>query len=175
HGIDCGPLRPQLPGRLRTPHGRLSLASAAIDGALADAAAELAAAPDATALVLIGRREFHSNNSWMHNLPSLIERPERCTLRMHASDAARLGLVDGMQVVLRSAAGAVEVPLEIHAEMRPGVVSLSHGYGHHFADMRLGRARAHAGASANDVVVAAIDPLSGNAVLNGVPVTVAAA
>ncbi|MEQ8494677.1 MAG: molybdopterin dinucleotide binding domain-containing protein, partial [Gammaproteobacteria bacterium] len=175
HGIDFGPMRPQLPGRLRTPDGRLALGSAAIDGELAAAAGELTTTPDPAALLLVGRREFHSNNSWMHNLPSLIERPERCTLRMHADDAARLGLADGTRVTLRSAAGAIEVPLEVHAEMRPGVVSLPHGYGHRFHDMRLGRARAHAGASANDVVVAALDPLSGNAVLNGVPVTVAAA
>ncbi len=172
HGIDLGPMQPQLPGRLRTRDGRLALADAAIDGELAAAAAELGMAPASDRLLLIGRREFHSNNSWMHNLPSLIERPERCTLRMHADDAAARGLADGSRVALRSAAGVVEVPLEVHDEMRPGVVSLPHGYGHRFDDTRLARARAHAGASVNDVVVADIDPLSGNAVLNGVEVTV---
>lgn len=172
HGIDLGPMQAQLPGRLRTRDGRLALADAAIDGELAAAAGELAHPPPSDRLLLIGRREFHSNNSWMHNLPSLIERPERCTLRMHAGDAAARGLADGSRVTLRSAAGAVVVPLEIHDEMRPGVVSLPHGYGHRFDDTRLQRARAHAGASANDVVLADIDPLSGNAVLNGVKVRV---
>ena len=72
-------------------------------------------------------------------------------------------------------AGAVEVPLEIHDEMRPGVVSLPHGYGHRYAGTRLARATAHAGVSANDLVVGSVDGPSGNAVLNGVPVTVAPA
>ncbi|MGR8918233.1 MAG: molybdopterin-dependent oxidoreductase [Gammaproteobacteria bacterium] len=173
HGIDLGALEPRLPAMIRTASGTIELDAPSIDGELERAAATLGEPGED--LLLIGRREFHSNNSWMHNIPSLIERPERCTLRMNAADAGRLGLDDGQRVRISSRAGAVVAPLEVHAEMPPGVVSLPHGYGHGYAGVRLGRAAAHAGVSANDVVVDAVDPLSGNAVLNGVSVTVAAA
>ncbi|MGE0484049.1 MAG: molybdopterin-dependent oxidoreductase [Gammaproteobacteria bacterium] len=175
HGIDFGPMQPRLPGRLRTASGRIELDGELVDGELAHARAALADTARDDALLLIGRREFHSNNSWLHNLPSLIERPERCTLRMHADDAARLGLADGTLARVRSAVGEIEVPLEIHAEMRPGVVSLPHGYGHRHAGIRLAHAGAHAGASANDLVVGLVDGPSGNAVLNGIAVSVSAA
>ncbi|MEX2479417.1 MAG: molybdopterin-dependent oxidoreductase [Gammaproteobacteria bacterium] len=174
HGIDFGPMQPQLPDLIETPSGKLELDSMLIDAEIAKAAATIDAVRAADELLLIGRREFHSNNSWMHNLASLIERPERCTLRMHAADALQRGLDDGCAVRVRSSVGEVVAPLEIHAEMRPGVVSLPHGYGHHFPGMRLGRARAHAGVSANDLVTGAIDAPSGNAILNALPVEVSA-
>lgn len=170
HGIDLGAMESQLPARLRTESGRIELRSPGIDDELV-AAAERLSDSQAADLVLIGRREFHSNNSWMHNIGSLIERPERCTLRIGAADAERLGLADGHKVEIRSAAGSVTAPLEIHAEMRSGVVSLPHGYGHGAPGIRLQRASRHPGVSANDLVEGEVDPLSGNAVLNGVAVT----
>jgi hypothetical protein len=60
--------------------------------------------------------------------------------------------------------------------MRPGVVSLPHGFGHDAEGARMGVARAHAGVNSN--VLAATDvlePLSGNAILNGIPVDVSPA
>lgn len=174
HGLDFGAMAPRLPDLLDTPSGAIELASTVIDAELTRAAALLATPRSDDELLLVGRREFHSNNSWMHNLPALIERPERCTLRMHASDAARRGLTDGARVTVRSSVGVVEVPLEIHAEMRQGVVSLPHGYGHRGDGLRLTRAAAHPGASVNDLVPGVVDGPSGNAVLNGIAVEVAA-
>lgn len=56
------------------------------------AEADLAApAPD---LVVIGRRDLRSNNSWMHNLPVLAKGPRRCTALVHPADAARYGVTD---------------------------------------------------------------------------------
>src|SRR5256885_17013115 len=81
-------------------------------------------------LVLIGRRHLRSNNSWMHNAPSLVKGPERCTLLVHPSDAARLGLTDGGRARIRGSAGAIDAPVSVTDEMRPGVVSLPHGWGH---------------------------------------------
>ena len=46
-------------------------------------------------MVLIGRRQLRSNNSWMHNLPALVKGKDRCTMLVHPDDATRLGLVDG--------------------------------------------------------------------------------
>jgi hypothetical protein len=55
----------------------------------------------------------------------------------------------------------------------PGVVSLPHGYGHRRPGVRLANAEQLPGVSVNDLTDAAVvDGLCGNAVLNGVPVTV---
>jgi anaerobic selenocysteine-containing dehydrogenase len=57
----------------------------------------------------------------------------------------------------------------------PGVVCLPHGWGHDRPGTRTRVAREHAGVSVNAITdEQEIDPLSGTAVLNGVPVTLAA-
>ena len=135
------------------------------------------AAPDGEGgLALIGRRDLRSNNSWMHNSARLVKGRERCTLLMNPADAAARGLRDGERVRLRSRAGAVEVILAITDEMRPGSVSLPHGWGHHRAGTRLSVAGARPGQSVNDVTdELEVDRLCGTAVLSGVPVHVTSA
>ena len=124
-------------------------------------------------LVLIGRRQLRSNNSWMHNSHRLVKGKPRCTLLMHPRDAERRGLATGAVVRLASRVGAVEAELEVSEEMMPGVVSLPHGWGHNDPGARLSVARAHPGASINDVTdEALVDQLSGSTALSGVPVTV---
>ena len=99
--------------------------------------------------------------------------PSRCTLLVHPDDAASRGLVTGALAELGSEAGAVTIAVEVTEAMRPGVVSLPHGWGHHRDGARLSVAREHAGASANDVTSDLhLDTLSGNAAFNGLPVTV---
>lgn len=176
HGVDLGPLRPSLPGALRTPSGRIELAPEAIVGDLERLAATLADPVDPDELLLIGRRHLRSNNSWMHNLPLLAGGPERCTLQLHPDDAGRLGIDDGATVVVASRAGAVEAPAEVTDTIRPGVVSLPHGWGHDAPGTRMTVAARRPGANANAVTDdRQLDPLSGTAVLSGVPVTVRAA
>ena len=46
-------------------------------------------------MVLIGRRQLRSNNSWMHNLNALVKGKDRCTALVNPLDAERLGLEDG--------------------------------------------------------------------------------
>ena len=175
HGIDLGPLEPRLPDVLRTPSGRIELAPEPI---LADAERLRAALERERngGLVLIGRRQLRSNNSWMHNLPALVKGKDRCTLLVHPDDAGRLGLADGGRALVRSAAGQIEAPVELTDEIMPGVVSLPHGWGHDEEGVRLGVASAHAGVNSNVLAdETAVDPLSGNAVLNGIPVELAPA
>lgn len=172
HGLDFGPLEAALPGRIRTASGRLELLHPILDEELARLAAALLQPRHADELLLVGRREFRSNNSWLHNLPSLIGEHDACVLYMHPADAAGRGLADGMRVRLSSATGALEVPLTLTDEVAPGVVSLPHGYGHARAGVRLARAQRWPGASYNDLVAGAIDRPSGNAVLNGIAVSV---
>jgi anaerobic selenocysteine-containing dehydrogenase len=161
---------------LRTASGAIEILHPAIDAELARLGERLDAPPAGDdALRLVGRREFKSNNSWMHNLPSLIGTEDACVLLMHPADAARRGLAGGTRVRLRGAAGSIDVPMDLDDSLAPGVVSLPHGYGHGREGVRLAAAQRFPGASYNDVVAGEIDLPSGNAVLNGVAVEVSAA
>jgi anaerobic selenocysteine-containing dehydrogenase len=172
-GIDLGPLAPRIPELLRTPSGKVELAPPAL---LADLPRALAAldAP-AAPLVVIGRRDVRSNNSWMHNLPVLAKGPERCTALVHPADAARSGLADGQRARLEGAGASVEVTVELSAALMPGVISLPHGWGHGQPGTRLQLAAERPGANLNALLSdRERDPLSGNAVLSGGAVTLAA-
>jgi anaerobic selenocysteine-containing dehydrogenase len=168
-GIDLGPLQPRIPEMLRTPSGKIELAPPMLLDDLARAAADLdAPVPE---LVIIGRRQVRSCNSWMHNLPTLAKGPFRCTALVHPADAERRGLHDGGKARIVSGARAVEVQVQLSDEMMPGVVSLPHGWGHDMPDTRMSLARERPGANINAVLdETQRDPLSGNAVLSGVSV-----
>lgn len=174
HGIDLGPLQPRLPGVLATPSGLVELAPPAVVADLPRLLASLDA--PAAPLVLIGRRQLRSNNSWMHNVAPLVGGSNTCTAHVHPDDAARLGLVDGGSARVRSRAGEVVVPVEVTDRIRPGVVSIPHGWGHGVPGTRGSVAAEHAGVNSNvladDLL---IDVPSGNAVLNGIPVEMAPA
>ena len=176
HGIDLGPLEPRLPGILRTPGRRIDLFAGPFADELARLADRLPAWIDDERLLLVGRRHLRSNNSWMHNLEVLVKCKARCTLQVHPDDAHRLGLADGASATVRSRVGELVAPVEVSDTVRPGVVSLPHGWGHDRAGTRLGVARHHAGVNSNVLTdPAAIDPLSGTCALNAIPVEVIAA
>ncbi len=174
HGVDLGPLTPRIPDVLRTPSGKVELAPDPIVADMDRLRAALGRERNG-GMVLIGRRQLRSNNSWMHNLPALVKGKESCTLHIHPDDAERLGLADGAGAVVRSAAGSVEAPVEVTDAIMPGVVSIPHGWGHDVEGARLRVASAHAGVNSNVLAdESAVEPLSGNAVLNGIPVEVSA-
>jgi anaerobic selenocysteine-containing dehydrogenase len=169
-GIDLGELAPRLPALLRTPSGKVELAPPAL---LADLPRALAALDEpAPPLVVIGRRDVRSNNSWMHNLPTLAKGPERCTAIVHPGDAARAGVVDGGRARLDSTAGTVTLAVAVSDSVMPGVICLPHGWGHDLPGARLQLAAARPGANLNALLPDdERDPLSGNAVLSGQPVS----
>ncbi len=176
HGVDLGPLEPCLPGRLKTADGKIDLAPELLIGDIERLRTRLTELATPEALVLIGRRHVRSNNSWMHNSERLMRGKDRCTLLMHPDDAGRLGVASDERVEVRSRVGAVEAPVEVSDEIMPGVVSLPHGWGHSRPGIRLQTAQSKPGVSLNDLTdPERIDPLSGNAALSGVPVTVAPA
>ena len=171
HGIDLGALEPRIPEVLRTASGKIELAPPDIVADVERLRSRLV--PRNGAIVLVGRRELRSNNSWMHNLNVLVKGKESCTMHIHPDDAARLGLADGAAARVRSRVGEVEVPVEVTDAIMPGVVSIPHGWGHDAPGARLRVAAAKPGTNSNvladeDVV----EPVSGNAVLNGIPVEV---
>ncbi|WP_406387974.1 molybdopterin oxidoreductase family protein [Streptomyces sp. NBC_00211] len=169
HGIDLGPLRPRLPGVLKTRSGRIELFPDPIAADLPRLRAALADRP--AALVLVGRRHLRSNNSWLHNVPALTGGSNRCTLQVHPQDAGRLGLTEGGMARITADGGSLEVPVEVTDTVRTGVVSLPHGWGHDRDGARLSVASAVPGANVNQLLDGSrLDPLSGTAVLNGFPV-----
>ena len=174
HGVDLGPLMPTLPGRLCTPDKRIQLVPDIYREDLSRLRAKLeASSPTNGALSLIGRRDLRSNNSWMHNSRRFVKGQTRCTLHMHPDDAQARNLRDGERVRVRSAVGAIEVPLEVSSEIMSGVVSMPHGWGHDVDGSRLSVAKAHPGASINDITdPRSVDELTGNARFSDVPVTV---
>jgi anaerobic selenocysteine-containing dehydrogenase len=172
HGRDFGALVPRIPEILRTPTGRIELAPEPL---VADLARLEAAADDLATrgMVLVGRRHLRSNNSWMHNVTGLVRGTLRCTLQVHPDDAAALGLVDGGAATITSRVGSVSAPVEVTEAIRPGVVSLPHGWGHSAPGTQMRVAAEHAGVNSNVLSDdTAIDPLSGTSVLNGIPVEV---
>lgn len=175
-GVDLGPLEPALPGRLYTSSQRIDAApSPFIDDLprLRDWMGAQGARWET--LSLIGRRELRSNNSWMHNVERLMKGADRCSLLIHPEDAASRGITAGTRVRIESNVGAVEAPVEITDAVRPGVVSLPHGFGHGRDGVRLTVARKHAGASFNDLTDdQRTDTLCGTAAFSGTSVTVRA-
>ncbi|WP_406225070.1 molybdopterin-dependent oxidoreductase [Streptomyces anulatus] len=171
HGIDLGPLKPRVTEVLRTRSGRIELLPEPIAADLPRLRRALGDRP--APLVLVGRRHLRSNNSWMHNVGSLTGGSNVCTLQIHPDDAARLGLVDGATARIESSGGGIEAPAEITDTVRSGVVSLPHGWGHSRPGTRMAVAAAHPGANVNQLLDGTLlDPLSGTAVLNAIPVSV---
>jgi anaerobic selenocysteine-containing dehydrogenase len=171
HGIDLGPLQSRLPEDLCTPSGMVELAPEPL---LADVPRLLASVGRSTngGFLLIGRRHVRSNNSWMHNIDVLVKGKERCTLQVNEDDAKRLGLSVDARVKVSSAAGTLTVPVEITDSIMPGVVSLPHGWGHDLDGSALSVAAERPGVNINRLSTGAMDPVSGNAILNGIPVEV---
>lgn len=174
HGIDLGPLEPRIGEVVRTPSGRVELFPEPIREDLARLEEFLADEADDD-LLLVGRRHLRSNNSWMHNLEVLVKGRERCTLQMHPDDAAEHGIADGAGVEITSSAGSVVARAEVTDEIALGTVSLPHGWGHGVEGTR-GTVAAGTGGPNSNVLTSGdiLDPLSGNARLNAIPVTLVA-
>jgi anaerobic selenocysteine-containing dehydrogenase len=187
HGIDLGALRSCLPGRLRTSDKCIELAPDVLVQDVERVKAKMlewdhgrpARKPSSPPspngsrdssghLLLIGRRQVRSNNSWMHNSERLMRGKTQCTMLMHPMDAAQRELKPGQEVSVRSKVGSVVVPIEITEDMMPGVVSIPHGWGHGRQGIELEVAQQHAGESINDVTDdQTIDALCGTAAFNG--------
>jgi anaerobic selenocysteine-containing dehydrogenase len=173
HGIDLGALRPRLPDALRTASGKIELAPAPLVADVERLRGSLQNQRNGD-LVLVGRRHLRSNNSWMHNLEVLVKGKPRCTIHVHPDDAARYQLTDGDPAELSSRTGSIVAQVEVTDAIMPGVVSLPHGWGHDVAGTVQRIASAHPGTNSNLVAdELQVDALSGNAVLNGIPVELA--
>ena len=174
HGMDLGPLKPMLPQAIKHKDQQINLN---VDFYQADLArvGEVMSSYDDSQILLIGRRHVRSNNSWLHNSHRLIKGKPRCTLMLHPDTAKAHAIEDGQQVKVTSRVGQVTIVAEVTDELMPGVVSIPHGFGHGRKGVKQKIAQANAGVSVNDLTDdTLIDKLSGNAAVNGVPVTLQA-
>lgn len=189
HGKDLGPLRPG--GRQRRvlhANQRVQLAPIEIlrelerlESKLVPPETAQTEAPPASddsmtptgTLALIGRRHVRSNNSWLHNLPSLMKGKDRTALWIHPSDAKARGIAQGDAIVVTSAVGTVKSRAELTDGIMVGVVSLPHGYGHAVVKDTLRVAGRSDAPNLNALTDSQhLDRLSGTAALNDVSVTV---
>lgn len=176
HGIDLGSLQSCFPERLCTPSKRIVLAPELLVKDIERVRVKLlenGASRGPHDLLLIGRRQLRSNNSWMHNSERLVKGRPRCTLLMNPGDAAERGITMGQQVEVSSRTGSIEIPVELCEDIMPGVISIPHGWGHDRSGIQIGVAEQHAGASINDLTDdQSIDALCGTAAFNGTWVSV---
>jgi len=181
HGIDLGPMQPCLPGRLLTKDKRINLAPEEFVSDLkkldeiliADASASKTPVFD---LRLIGRRDPRSNNSWFHNSYRMVKGKKRCLALVHPDDAGSRNIQDGDMATVSSRVGAIRIPVALDEGMMPGVISIPHGWGHQVEGSGLHIAKDHAGVNTNILTDDQfLDSISGNAALNGVPVSLSKA
>jgi anaerobic selenocysteine-containing dehydrogenase len=174
HGVDLGPLEPRIPEILRTPSGRIELCPEPIAEQVSTMEPE---PPEPDTFVVIGRRHLRTNNSWMHNVPALVKGRPLCTLVVNRGDAQRLGLSAGGLATVTSRVGTIELTVDVTDDIAPGVVSIPHGFGHDLPGVEMSVARGTSAGVNTNVLTddLRMDPLSGTAVLNGIPVRVAPA
>ncbi len=123
-------------------------------------------------LMAIGMREIRSQNSWMHNSPTLMKGDRRHRARVHPDDADAAAVTDGAQVRITSPHGAIETQVHVTDEVAPGTVAIPHGWGHS-GGWQL--ANQSGGANVNELTSNAagdLERLAGMSVLNGVAVRI---
>jgi anaerobic selenocysteine-containing dehydrogenase len=169
HGMDLGPLKPQLPERLKNEEKRINLAPKLL---VDDLQRLLKSENRKDGYLLIGKRHLRDNNSWMHNSELLQKGKNRCVVLINPTDAAKEGIKTGSKVHVTSRVGEVQIEAQVTEDMMPGVLSIPHGYGHHKKGIKLGVAQENPGVSVNDLTdELLIDELTGNAAFSNLHVT----
>jgi len=175
HGVDLGALQPSLTQRICTADGKAILSPQIYLAELGRARLALTTTKTRqdNQFVVIGRRHVRSNNSWLHNSLPLVKGKNRCTAMMHSQDAQALAVTEGEMIRVQSRIGEISIPVELCDDVMRGVISIPHGFGHHRQGTQLSIAEGKAGVSLNDITDDTfVDGISGNAALNGTPVTV---
>lgn len=174
HGLDLGELTPCFPEKILTKNGKINLAPKEFVDDLVRLEKHLSNKPNPQSMLLIGRRDARTCNSWMHNSYRLVKGKERCVAHINQLDAENLKIVNGQLIKVNSRVGEIKIPVEITETIMPGVISIPHGWGHGQEGTKMSIANAHSGVSINELTDEKfVDELTGNAALNGVPVEVA--
>jgi formate dehydrogenase len=118
-------------------------------------------APDGYPFQLANRRNRHSMNSWLNELPGLHPSGKRNRVIIHPEDAAALGIADGDAVRVFSSVGEIELSASLSDQPRRGVVIVDHGWGSRIFDPRHGGVPESYGANRNLLIGnTTVDPLS---------------
>lgn len=176
HGIDLGALEPCMPERLFTADQQIHLLPEVIKKDMTRVSEYLKShvKDEEYPLQLIGRRDPRTNNSWMHNSYRMVKGKNRCVALVNTQDAQAHALEEGDQIMVSSNTGNISLPVKVTEDIKQGIISIPHGWGHVYDDMQLSIAKQHAGVNINDLMdTTQIDALSGNAVLSGVAVKIA--
>jgi anaerobic selenocysteine-containing dehydrogenase len=172
-GLDFGPMKPQLPGMLKTMDQKIDLAPSVITDDLKRLKKFAEQPIAADTLLLIGRRHVRSKNSWMHNIEMLVRGKDRCTLMIHPDDASDRMIEDGETVTVATDLGALEIKCEVTADIMRGVVSIPHGWGHGQQQTEMDVANKYAGVNVNAIISEAeYDHASIISAVNGIRVRV---
>ncbi len=175
HGLDLGPMQPNFPAYLFNKEQQIKVTPQPLIDDLARMVGHFKQQASNKTLMLIGRRDLRTNNSWMHNSYRLVKGKNRCALFMHPTDAAQKGLNDKQMTRVVSRVGEIKAELFITEDIMAGTVCLPHGWGHDREGVQLSIAAGNPGISVNDITdEKSVDQLSGNAILNGIPVEVLA-
>lgn len=130
---------------------------------------------EASGFRLIGKRERHTHNTWMHNARGLVGAEATNYAYLHPEDAKEIGVSDGDRVRIRGPEGReVIVPCRVSEDLRRKVVALPHGWGHGY-EAGWSFARERSGVNVNRLLTDAfwkLEPFAGMACMNGVPVEV---
>lgn len=173
HGLDLGPMKPNFPNYLFTEDKKIRVTPNILLQDLQRLYDNTVNSGDEIPMMLIGRRDLRTNNSWMHNSQRLVKGKDRCAMMINPEDASRLGLADKGRARIISRVGELEIEVSITEDIMPGVVCLPHGWGHDREGIGLRVAETNPGISVNDITDdQAVDGLSGNAVFNAIPVEV---
>ncbi|MGI9300445.1 MAG: molybdopterin-dependent oxidoreductase [Luminiphilus sp.] len=179
HGIFLGELEPCLPQRLFTKDKTVRLSpQPMLDDLprLKDHLTSLTASQDEPATLKMISRLTNRTLGWMHHSHRLVKGRNPVELMINPVDAATREISANTLVEISSSRGAITVPVKITEDIMPGVVCLPHLWGHNRPGTRQRTANASPGASYNDLTgTDIIDELTGNAIFNGVEVTVSPA
>ena len=120
---------------------------------------------------LCGRRMRDVQNSMYRHLPLIRKRHPYNPAFMHPGDMAALGLRDGASVRIVSAHGSIPAIVEADESLRPGVVSMTHGWGGMPDETE--DYEAH-GASTNLLTTtdSGLDPINAMPVMSAIPVRI---
>jgi anaerobic selenocysteine-containing dehydrogenase len=179
HGIFLGNLEKSLPDRLFTKDKKIHIAPQVLlddiprlRARFVDGGEEALRANSEHDLRMISRLT-NRTLGWMHHSYRLVKGKNPVALLIHSSDAAARRIDASSVVKVSSRRGSVELPVEITEHIMPGVVCMPHLWGHNRPGTRQRVANATPGVSMNDLTdISVIDELTGNAVVNGVPVKV---
>jgi len=176
-GLDLGALQPHLTKRIFTTDKKINISPKFFIDDLKRLDQELFNVVDEDKInypfALIGRRHLRNNNSWMHNSELLMKGKNRCTVLMSSKDANNLSITNHQQIRIISNVGSIKLPVEISDEMKEGVLSIPHGFGHNREGTKIKLAEKNAGESINDLTDDhKIDRLTGNANFSGTRVKV---